>query len=132
MRNRIVDLLQFGATLLVDRVAALALSLLIVLFDPQPIQCQTITRPQFETASIKPVSGGVDSEYNDFPGRLSIVNGRLPIIITEAYGLKQSFQLVGGPAWIRSPRYDIQAKAQGVPPPDQLMLMLQDLRCFRH
>jgi uncharacterized protein (TIGR03435 family) len=106
---------------------AVALSLLIALFGPQPIQCQTITRPQFEAASIKPVPGSMDSAYGTLPGRLSIVNGRLPIIIMEAYGLKQSFQLVGGPAWIRSARYDIQAKAQGVPAPDQLMLMLQDL-----
>jgi len=53
--------------------------------------------------------------------------GGLPIIIMEAFGLKQPFELVGGPAWIRSARYDIEAKAESAPPPDQLMLMLQSL-----
>ena len=48
----------------------------------------------------------------------------------DAYAL-QGFQLVGGPSWLDSERFDILAKAEGNPTPDQERLMLRSLLAER-
>ena len=66
-------------------------------------------------------------------GRFTTVNVPLWDLITQAYGLQRS-QLVGGPDWMETARFDITAKAEGdIPrtalggPPGPLQLMMQDL-----
>ena len=44
----------------------------------------------------------------------------------NAYGL-QPFQITGGPAWIDSASYDIEAKAEGSATQRQVFLMLQSI-----
>jgi len=44
----------------------------------------------------------------------------------SAYGL-QEFQVVGGPRWIDSDGYNIEAKAEGCASKSQIRLMLQSL-----
>jgi uncharacterized protein (TIGR03435 family) len=44
-----------------------------------------------------------------------VENQTLRNLIKVAYNV-QDFQLLGGPAWINSERYDIDARAQGNPP----------------
>jgi uncharacterized protein (TIGR03435 family) len=44
----------------------------------------------------------------------------------NAYGLVPN-QITGGPSWISSSRYDIAAKAEGNPTPEEMKLMLQSL-----
>jgi uncharacterized protein (TIGR03435 family) len=108
----------------------LALALFIfTAIHPLQIKGQTGTRPQFEASSIKADTlGGVNrNEFAESPGRLNIVNNRLRMIIMQAYGLKQDFLLVGGPSWINPTRYTIQAKAEGNPSEQEMMLMLQTL-----
>jgi hypothetical protein len=71
--------------------------------------------PSFDFVSIKP-SGPNDENHRwvDIPGRLSIENFTLRQIIQVAYGLKTESQVIGGPKWIGSERFDIVAKADDV------------------
>jgi uncharacterized protein (TIGR03435 family) len=86
-------------------------------------------RPQFDVASIKPNSpGGVSTgDFRLLPGgRLSADKVVLRFFIQNAYGLKP-FQLSGGPDWIDSQGYDIEAKAEGNPSNAQMQKMMQTL-----
>ncbi len=67
----------------------------------------------FEVASIKPSAVDRDKAYvQAIPGRLLMVNFAPRTLITLAFGV-EGYQLSGGPSWIESERYDIQAKAEG-------------------
>jgi uncharacterized protein (TIGR03435 family) len=80
------------------------------------ILAQTAAKPalSFEVASIKPHPGvGNLVHIQPFPnGRLVVENFSLRLLMQTAFGV-QSFQISGGPDWINSERYDIQAKAEG-------------------
>lgn len=68
--------------------------------------------PTFEVASIKPSkpdSGNLD--WDDSPGRVSISGYDLRQLIRVAYGLKSNAQVLSGPKWMDSERFDIVAKA---------------------
>jgi uncharacterized protein (TIGR03435 family) len=86
-------------------------------------------RPAFEVASIKlhpyvpgplSVTGGVTS------AGVRLTNATLKNCITKAYGVPP-YLISGGPGWLASERYDIDAKAATAAPRAQLMLMLQTL-----
>jgi uncharacterized protein (TIGR03435 family) len=97
------------------------------------ISAQLATRPAFEVAAIKPNagcggpgrSGGLTS-----PGRMTLECAELRDLILTAYGIygnggtanPRSFriQVLGGPGWVDSDRYDIAAKAEGNPPLSQM------------
>lgn len=66
----------------------------------------------FEAASVKPnKSGSGQVSIGIQPGgRFNAVNVPLRLLIRNAYQL-QDFQLVGGPGWMTSDRFDIVAKA---------------------
>ncbi len=85
-------------------------------------------RPEFDVASIKlNKSGDRFIMIRPSPGgRLTVTNAPLKELITLAYRLKD-FQLSGAPPWLASERYDIEAKAEGNPPFDQMLPMLQKL-----
>jgi uncharacterized protein (TIGR03435 family) len=89
-------------------------------------------RPAFEVASIKRnVSVSDGASFRGQPGgRASVTNNTLRNIIRNAYGL-QNFQIVGGPDWINSERWDIVAKAEGDPSPQQMTLMFRTLLADR-
>jgi len=97
------------------------------------------TTPSFEVASIKPdKSGGRNVGLGMAPGgRFTANNVTLKLLMQEAYGVKDS-QISGGPAWINSEKFDIEAKPEEsfgkemekLSPEqrkDQLMLMIQSL-----
>jgi uncharacterized protein (TIGR03435 family) len=93
----------------------------------------------FEAASVKPnKSGDPGQTIRRAPGgRLTATNMPVRALITFAYQLQQA-QLVGGPSWIASDRFDIVAKMEGdpapVPPgagPDPLMLAMRSLLADR-
>jgi uncharacterized protein (TIGR03435 family) len=68
--------------------------------------------PAFEVASIKrDVSGQPGPQYRIFPG-FTVQRATLKDLVTMAYGI-HDFQLSGGPGWINSDRYNIEAKAEG-------------------
>ena len=72
--------------------------------------------PSFEVASVKPnASGGLDAYWQFQPGgRVVIRNLPLQTIISWAYQLQVGDdRLIGLPAWIRTEKFDIVAKALG-------------------
>lgn len=84
-------------------------------------------RPEFDVASIKPnkASGGVSFGVGN--GGASGRNVTLQMLIGLAYRL-QDFQISGGPSWVSSDRFDVEAKAgDAAVGPDQLRLMLGSL-----
>jgi len=109
--------------------AAFTLSLVVSFAVSIPVACaQTESSLQFEVASIKRNNSGDTERYiRPAPGRLSIRNMTLKNLVTIAYGIRE-FQLSGGPGWIESEAYDIEATSDARATPPQLTgLMLQSL-----
>jgi uncharacterized protein (TIGR03435 family) len=83
----------------------------------------------FEAASIKPSP----PERPQFPYRFGpsfSMQARLWDLILQAYDI-QRYQIAGGPEWIQSQWFQVQAKAAGEPDKDQIRLMLQTLLAER-
>ncbi len=69
-------------------------------------------QPSFEVASIRPSRpDSRNLDWDDSPGRVTISGYNLRQLIRVAYGLKSNAQVLGGPKWIGSERFDIVAKA---------------------
>jgi bla regulator protein blaR1 len=67
----------------------------------------------FDVASIKPNKSGNNMVRMMIkPEGLSATGGTLQMLIESAYEI-QDFQIVGGPKWISSDKYDIEAKLDG-------------------
>jgi uncharacterized protein (TIGR03435 family) len=86
---------------------------------------QQAVRPQFEVASIKPSAGDGIMNVRPLPGRLT-ADATLQVLMQYAYGV-QPFQIAGGPGWVSSTRYEIDARAGAVVDRERLFLMLQPL-----
>jgi len=91
--------------------------------------------PKFDVASVRENTAGDGKVLFGIQpgGRFTTIGVPLSNLITQAYGLQRS-QLIGGPDWIETARFDITAKAEAdIPrttlggPPGPLHLMLQDL-----
>jgi uncharacterized protein (TIGR03435 family) len=83
--------------------------------------------PSYDVASIKPnKSGSQNSGTSTQNGQLTATNVTLRNMIRNAYDL-QDFQIVGGPGWVDSDRFDIIAKVEGSPGPPERRLMMQAL-----
>ena len=63
-------------------------------------------------------------------GRLVAGNVPVAMLIQRAYSV-QGFQVVGGPSWINTDGYDIEAKPEGSTDQKQMWLMLQTLLADR-
>src|SRR5580658_4282099 len=86
-------------------------------------------RPEFEVASVKPNTSGKNliSIRPPVGGRFTATNARLKMLIALAYNVK-NFEISGGPGWIDTDGYDINAKATDVNTSlDQLRPLLQTL-----
>ncbi len=68
----------------------------------------------FDAASVKPADPAAAGSTFQFPagGRLRISNGTLRQIIETAWYEFRDFQIVGGPSWLNSERYDISATGE--------------------
>ena len=68
----------------------------------------------FDAASVKPADPTAVGSTFQFPpgGRLKIANGALRQIIETAWYEYRDFQILGGPSWLNSERYDISATSQ--------------------
>jgi uncharacterized protein (TIGR03435 family) len=86
---------------------------------------------RFEVASVRaaPEARGLSIPMAQPPGRFTAVAPVLPLI-QSAYGLAH-FQLIGGPGWIRSDFYAIDAKAEANSSREQIGLMLRALLAER-
>lgn len=94
--------------------------------------CQTQTLPkEFDVATVK-ANAANDNRFMIRPlpgGGLTITGVPLKMLIMEAYDVR-TFQVSGGPGWMSTERWDIQAKAEGVQgqlPIGQTLKMLQAL-----
>jgi uncharacterized protein (TIGR03435 family) len=91
---------------------------------------QTVPK-EFDVATVK-ANAANDNRFMIRPlpgGGLMITGVPLKMLIMEAYDVR-TFQVSGGPGWMSTERWDIQAKADGVQgqlPIDQTLKMLQAL-----
>ncbi len=86
-------------------------------------------QPAFDVASIKPSDRTHPVPYRLGPDILS-TEGTLRHLIMMAYSV-ESAQLEGGPPWVESQFYNVQAKAAGPATAAQLRVMLQALLADR-
>jgi uncharacterized protein (TIGR03435 family) len=85
-------------------------------------------RPSFEVASIKP-AGPVVTRISIMVqpgGRLIAESFSLKMLVGRAYNVTDS-RIIGGPSWVDSDRFNIEAKAQGNMAPGQMGLLIQSL-----
>jgi uncharacterized protein (TIGR03435 family) len=89
--------------------------------------------PSFEVASIKPADPNeLKGNFRIGGHRISIENQSVDSLLSVAYAIHQK-QIVDGPAWLDTERYDIvgQADVEGVPNLHQIQEMLQKLLVSR-
>jgi uncharacterized protein (TIGR03435 family) len=85
----------------------------------------------FEVASIKRNNSGVGGGMmRRLPNGANLVNVPLQMIIVQAYEI-QSSQLEGGPSWIYSDGFDIQAKAERELKPPEFRELMRNLLAER-
>jgi uncharacterized protein (TIGR03435 family) len=84
--------------------------------------------PAFEVASVKPTAGGPLKVQSD-PGRLTILDESLDVLIELAYGLRE-YQYEG-PKWLHTTRFDIAATTSTPAPRAAQMVMLRTLLADR-
>src|ERR1700686_2396452 len=116
-------LIAAAAIVAADAIHELRLSAQSQTPDPKP--------PTFEVASVKPTKdSGLSYTLIHPGGRFTATNVTLRGLITRAYQL-QNNQVEGGPSWVSADAFDIEAKAEGNPPPEQVRLMVQALLAER-
>lgn len=88
----------------------------------------TVPRAEFDVASIKPNTSGARGVRigAPSPGRFNAENVWLRFMIQLAWNVKD-FQVLGGPGWAASDRYDIEATAGGSATLEQMKPMIQAL-----
>jgi uncharacterized protein (TIGR03435 family) len=97
-----------------------------------PLVAQAPTVPsdlRFEVASLKPsLPGGRGGGIRPAEGGMRYVANNYPIkgMIMVAYRVKAD-QIVGGPPWLDTDLYDMEAKAEKPSTPDELHTMLMNL-----
>jgi uncharacterized protein (TIGR03435 family) len=85
----------------------------------------------FDAASVKPNRSGFPGGNTEFrPGQFIARNQTLRVLIVEAYGL-EDFRVIGGPDWVASERFDVEARATSPVTRTQAMPMLQALLADR-
>jgi len=83
--------------------------------------------PRFEVASVKQnISSPGFMMVRPHGGGLTTENAPLRLLMQNAYGV-QAFQISGGPSWIQSDGYNIEAKGDGKASHAQVLLMLRSL-----
>jgi bla regulator protein blaR1 len=126
----------------VPALAFVAAALVIITFSPiQLVAAQPVSQgqlasgaplPSFDAASIKPVNStvaraGAGAQF--LPARIR-ASAPLRVLMQIAYGV-QPFQIEGGPEWVGSDQYHIDATAAGNSSPGQERLMLRSLLADR-
>jgi len=149
MTQRLADKLSFGRKLLLAAIgiAAVAGPVVFGLLNIPQVRAQSPQKtgapsPSFEVASIKPNrSGELNISFGFHPGRFVASGTTVKQLIALAYNVRD-IQVSGGPSWVGSERYNIEAKepdsvVEELPklPPDQrgeqLRLMVQALLADR-
>ena len=104
----------------------------LALWIAAAVSGQSAIAPRFEVASIRPIdadpnsSSGIETGH----GRVAANNVTLKRCIIGAFGLGPN-QILGGPDWLDSDRFEIIAKAEQPVGDAALMVMLQTLLAER-
>jgi len=105
------------------------LAIVVIVAFVIPLLPQGSDKPSFEVASIKPNNSGDNRVmFRANGGRFTVAGATAKMLIQQAYRVRD-FQLSGGPAWLGSDRFDIEAKPENVSDmtPERMPLMLQNL-----
>jgi uncharacterized protein (TIGR03435 family) len=97
------------------------------------LRAQELPRTEFEVAAIKPAKAGVTASFTEIaPGgeRFTATHTTLKLLIMTGYGVTDR-QVSGGPNWVNSEYYDIDAKAPRPAGREQILQMLQALLADR-
>jgi uncharacterized protein (TIGR03435 family) len=90
--------------------------------------------PVFDVVSVKPNHSEAHwftvNSMREKVGRFAATKISLKGLVALAYGQDEA-RILGGPAWLESERYDVEAKVAGQPSRQQLLLMLQSLLADR-
>jgi uncharacterized protein (TIGR03435 family) len=114
---------------------SLTARVLIALLHTPTIHAQSASaaarKPAFDVVSIRPNESG-DHFWSQSPlqnkvGRYRATNATLSALISDYFGLKNESQIVGGPRWLGTERFDIQAQVDGEPSRQELIRMVQSL-----
>src|SRR4029077_937925 len=89
-----------------------------------------LAQAKFDVASIKPSEEHGSMYVRTLPGGRLVVNAPARLMLMNAYGVQFS-QIAGGPDWLSSDTWSIDARAAGNPTRDELMLMLRSLLAER-
>ncbi|HEX5227328.1 MAG TPA: M56 and DUF3738 domain-containing protein [Bryobacteraceae bacterium] len=115
-------------------IVAVAAPFAIGLLNAPASQAQTddASLQRFEVATIKPATPGQHGTFITPGGNggIHISNMSLKELLAFAWRIQQ-FQLSGGPSWIESTPYDILAKPDHRPKPEEISLMLRSLLADR-
>jgi uncharacterized protein (TIGR03435 family) len=94
-------------------------------------QQQPAARAEFEVVSVKPGDPAFNgSSWGTPPGRLVLRNTTLRNLVLNAYRVIR-YQLAGGPKWLASAKFDVDAKLPAGAPRDQVPLMEQAMLADR-
>jgi uncharacterized protein (TIGR03435 family) len=105
----------------------IAWALVVTIVHAKPPQTRGASE-SFEVASIRENRSGerIMLFQPGRGGRFTATNCPVSLLISYAYDVMQS-EIAGAPAWIRSNRYDVAAKAESDPPVEGIRAMLQRL-----
>ena len=113
-------------------IAILVVTIVSALVQPSAAQSPsgagTASRdPAFDAASVKPNNSGArGSRGGQTPGRFSVTNTTVFSMMQTAYGVSD-VQVIGGPGWIKTNHYDINAIRPANATRDQLPGMMRNL-----
>lgn len=95
----------------------------------QPSQNSGDTTPSFVIeVIIKPhTSSGEGSFFYNLPGRFCAIGVTMKTLIEQAYDLNE-YQIVGGPSWVNSDRYDIDVQEAAAKSEGDRRLSVNDVR----
>src|SRR4051794_32219575 len=99
---------------------------LYLLLAATSLLAQPPTRPQFDIASVKPSQERGAMYVRTLPGGRLLVNAPARLMLMNAYSIQFS-QLAGAPDWLSSEIWSVDARVEGNPTRDELMLMLRSL-----
>jgi bla regulator protein blaR1 len=111
-------------------VAAIAIPVAIGIITSPRLAAQIVApaadSPTFEVASIKPNTTPGRMGGGGGPGRVNMVGMPGRRLIAQAYEIHDT-QIIGGPDWLGSQGYDINATMNGTPSPEDRRMMMKAL-----
>jgi len=107
----------------------LVVCLTAALRAPTVLAQQPTPRVEFEVAVIKPAKAGAQGNFFEIPPggeRFTATNAPLRVLIMMAYSVAD-WQMSGGPGWMNSKYFDIEAKPERPASREQIFQMLRSL-----